>query len=744
MRVPSFSAWSMSPAYVLGRFVVSLLFLFTIWVVVVESMALPRRPLSSSSSASSSSSSSSSRNERWYDKRKNQGIKVPRRTGAKPTTNKPPQWEKEGDSLYAEIVIVRPPPHHPNGTTPTTPQLSSKITYEDAENLFSEQLLLRQLPPQQPSPSFEKNERPTRAVKDDEYYNDYDSNNNSNDDADHDDDSSTTVLNDVNQEVRAEEEVEAPFLWGGLSVGPVWKSRLVQAGLDRPTPIQVAAFDRIAREKEENLIVASPTGSGKSLAYLLPLLTTRSNNKDEERGRVWVVTPTTELAIQLQRVVSRILSEDTGDDNDDVDAVPTSPTVHILNAFLRRRKDDSSDNTVQLEEDNNNECDDSPLLSSLVHSTSFILAGTPRAYQQLMTEINKPVIADKVLRSTAKNVMKNLETLVFDEADRLFETEAFARMQQERKQQREMAKDGGTFAIKARRNATPRSLSVPLSLSLLKTIAFQSRRFFQHSYTTGRSDPTKSASKVRVICASATIGRTLRRQLMEALETPSIDKAASLVTADVRTKKDANKRKDSLLPTTLQHAYCLCHDNVDAISAMISTLIHVPSPLSPAPAILFPGRAGVKAVQTELKAAGFGHVYGLEDIVNRMTEQSSSSSLSSSSSSSPPTTAYTDWKSTPIFVVSEKLVRGLDVPYLGFVLSLQVPSSAAGYTHLAGRTGRNGQKGIAVSFCQAREAPKLVAIANTLGLTGKFQRVQMGPPPESPSRPPTDVMEESS
>jgi len=77
--------------------------------------------------------------------------------------------------------------------------------------------------------------------------------------------------------------------------------------------------------------------------------------------------------------------------------------------------------------------------------------------------------------------------------------------------------------------------------------------------------------------------------------------------------------------------------------------------------------------------------------------------------------------------VSEKLVRGLDMPYLGYVLSLQVPSSAAGYTHLAGRTGRNGQEGIAVSFCQPREVPKLIAIAETLGLTGTFQKVVMGP-----------------
>jgi len=31
---------------------------------------------------------------------------------------------------------------------------------------------------------------------------------------------------------------DTPYSWGGLSVGPVWKHRLVQAGYIEPTPIQ--------------------------------------------------------------------------------------------------------------------------------------------------------------------------------------------------------------------------------------------------------------------------------------------------------------------------------------------------------------------------------------------------------------------------------------------------------------------------------------------------------------------------
>jgi superfamily II DNA/RNA helicase len=571
-----------------------------------------------------------SKNQSWYDKRKNQGIKVARKG------SKPPQWEKEGDSLYEEIVLDNP-----------YRTVNQKFTFDEARRLMTEKL-------------------------------DF-----SGENGDAKDELSLTT------EIIEEKQDEPPFLWGGLSVGPVWKLRLIKACYCLPTPIQVAAFDQIAREKD-NLILASPTGSGKSLAYLLPLLTTRQN---DERGRVWVVTPTTELAVQLQRVVANILEED---------PETLSPAVQVLNSLM-------IDTTGQE--------NDSPILSSLVDSSSFILAGTARAYQQLMDEVRKPIIVDKGLRKAAKDVMRNLETLVFDEADRLFETEATARIQQERKIQRDT--EGATFATKPRRSGPARSLSIPLSLSLLKSIALQPRRVLQHSYTTGSED--RKSSKVRVICASATIGRTLRRQLMDALETTSMEKAASLVTADVRTKKDADRRKASLLPSTLKHAYRLCDDEDDLISAMIATL---EDQLLPAPTLIFPGRAGIKSVQTELRAAGFGQIYGLEDVASSVvTSSMSSSSAASAAGGASTTTTYSDWKMTPIFVVSEKLVRGLDLSNLRYVVSLQVPSSAAGYTHLAGRTGRNGKEGIAISFCHARDAPKLVVIAETLGLTGSFQNL---------------------
>lgn len=109
----------------------------------------------------------------------------------------------------------------------------------------------------------------------------------------------TTTPGDENGD-DTKNDTEPPFLWGGLSVGPVWKSRLLEAGYTKPNPIQKAAFTPITKggKYNSNVILASPTGSGKSLAYSLPLIA----GGKKLQGMIWIVTSTVELALPSQRV----------------------------------------------------------------------------------------------------------------------------------------------------------------------------------------------------------------------------------------------------------------------------------------------------------------------------------------------------------------------------------------------------------------------------------------------------------
>lgn len=83
-------------------------------------------------------------------------------------------------------------------------------------------------------------------------------------------------------------------------------------GVTGPTPIQVAALPRAF--EGESLVLHAETGSGKSLAFLLPALTrlglagaTEAPQPDALAGKVLVVAPTRELAVQLANEAALVM-----------------------------------------------------------------------------------------------------------------------------------------------------------------------------------------------------------------------------------------------------------------------------------------------------------------------------------------------------------------------------------------------------------------------------------------------------
>jgi len=49
----------------------------------------------------------------------------------------------------------------------------------------------------------------------------------------------------------------------------------------------------------------------------------------------------------------------------------------------------------------------------------------------------------------------------------------------------------------------------------------------------------------------------------------------------------------------------------------------------------------------------------------------------------------------------------IDIPDLPYVINYELPQSAETYTHRIGRTGRAGQTGSALSFCDREERGQL-------------------------------------
>ena len=75
------------------------------------------------------------------------------------------------------------------------------------------------------------------------------------------------------------------------------RQSLAALSISTPTPVQAEVIPRIL--SGENVLFESETGTGKTFAYLLPLINKLETLEDHQRVRIIVVAPTFELASQI-------------------------------------------------------------------------------------------------------------------------------------------------------------------------------------------------------------------------------------------------------------------------------------------------------------------------------------------------------------------------------------------------------------------------------------------------------------
>jgi len=83
---------------------------------------------------------------------------------------------------------------------------------------------------------------------------------------------------------------------------------LVRIGITKPTPVQQAAVPRIL-DSDRDCIVEAQTGSGKTLTFLLPILSKLLDAGDYFGNFALIITPTRELALQVCAVVSSLIRD---------------------------------------------------------------------------------------------------------------------------------------------------------------------------------------------------------------------------------------------------------------------------------------------------------------------------------------------------------------------------------------------------------------------------------------------------
>jgi len=88
-----------------------------------------------------------------------------------------------------------------------------------------------------------------------------------------------------------------------LGLRPELVRAVDSAGYSHPTPIQARAIPIVLERRD--LIACAQTGTGKTAAFLLPLLDRLASGKASRHPRALVVTPTRELAAQIGEMAQR-------------------------------------------------------------------------------------------------------------------------------------------------------------------------------------------------------------------------------------------------------------------------------------------------------------------------------------------------------------------------------------------------------------------------------------------------------
>lgn len=192
------------------------------------------------------------------------------------------------------------------------------------------------------------------------------------------------------------------------------RSELVRAvtgaGYDKPTPIQERAIP-VALEGQD-LIACGQTGTGKTAAFLLPILHRLAESKPSRRPRALVVSPTRELAAQIGEMVDRYgkylrirsvviyggvgMERQTRSLSGGLDVIVATPG-RLLDHLGRKQADLSGIQTVVLDEA------DRMLDMGFLPDVRRILATLPAKRQNLFFSATMPDEIEQLIRRSSQN-----------------------------------------------------------------------------------------------------------------------------------------------------------------------------------------------------------------------------------------------------------------------------------------------------------------------------------------------------
>lgn len=393
-------------------------------------------------------------------------------------------------------------------------------------------------------------------------------------------------------------------------------------GFKQPTPIQRKTIPLIVTGRD--VVGMARTGSGKTAAFLLPMIEKLKTHSAKVGVRSIILSPNRELALQTYKSF-KDFSRGTQ-----------------LRATLLVGGD-------ALEEQ----------FSNMLNNPDVIIA-TPGRFLHLRTEMNLD--------------LKLVETIIFDEADQLFEASF------------EEPLNELVLSLPTSKQAILFSATLPKSLVNFAKIGLNNPILI-------RLDTESKISEELEMCflsckfqdRDATllyiIQDIINLPLLTDEELQKLDEFKERLSDDEEEEThDKSKKKKPFKKAPFKKANEL---------------------VSPKGTIIFaPTRHHVEYLKTLLRIAGYGcsYIYGtLDQHARRRQLYNFRAGI------------------TSLLIVTDVAARGIDIPLLKYVINYTLPSSSKLFVHRVGRTARAGNTGFAYSIVTPNEVPSLVEMELFLG-----------------------------
>eukprot|EP00978_Attheya_sp_CCMP212_P024638 scaffold77762_cov49-Attheya_sp.AAC.3 len=467
----------------------------------------------------------------------------------------------------------------------------------------------------------------------------------------------------------------ARALLGGMvpTLSEAARKALSNAKFVEPTPIQRAALPVLMRG--ESAILHAATGSGKSLAYLLPITEALWRTHEEEGGdQIGIIlTPTRELAAQVAGVAT---------------VLAPPGTVRLVSQPSNLAKPIHSNSVSEVSEFGGK------LESDATSTKPRLIVGSAKAVWASLYGDGK-VPGSPTSKPEAKGLLQSVRWLVFDEVDRILHVQTSRTQTRYKKHEKPAA-------------------ILAAAVSRL---------------TLGRA---------QVIGASATVGRPLRRELARVMglppdQCPSTIRGSSLEENNVDSDSmedevsEDDEKSDHVgravkIPSSVKHYVISVEEATTGqlltMAARIAKAIVVEPAHVDKMLLVLSQKCGMNVQNTVGALKHFGVRPEPRDLLDALEATTVDALMDKHRSVSGATGVGQKTKSQQsyLLVTKEDSVRGLHLDGLQVVICVGRPNGPDEYTHIAGRTGRAGSNGIVINVVSEPQAAAFSSWQSMLGV----------------------------